>query len=162
MSKKFEEFGGWLKFFYFLCLLNIFTSVTMLFLLGGELFGEEGRPLMEILLEGVEIGITLYILYMIIQVVQVRKPDITEFIKDRLFIMFVVAVLYFLIHSLFTLPGAGWQMKNTVALAGSIQSMLWAAIWRTYFEKSERVKIYYKLEENEQNEDNFIQSDEKE
>ena len=149
MSEKYKQFGGWLKFFYFLCILNIFTSITMLFLLGIELFENKGRPVFEVLLEGIEIAITLYILYLIIQVIQIREPKAPEFIEDKLFIMFIVAVGYFILHSLFTLPGEGWTMKNTIALAGSVQSMIWAAIWRTYFEKSERVRIYYKLDEND-------------
>lgn len=149
MKEKFKEFGGWLKFFYFLCLLNMVTSITMIFILGGEIFQPEGRPFIEILLEGAQIGIILYILYLIINVIQKRNSAVPEYIEDKLYIMFIVAFLYFIIHAIFTLPGAGWQLKNTVALTGSIQSMLWAAIWRTYFEKSERVRIYYRLNNQE-------------
>ena len=149
MASKFEEFGGWLKFFYFLCLLNIVTSLTMLFMLGSEIFGETSRPIIEILLEGLEVGVTLYLLYLIIQVIQIRQPEIPEYIKDKLFLMFVVGIAYFAVHSLFTIPGKGWQMKNTMALAGSVQTMLWATIWRTYFERSERVDVYYHPQQDE-------------
>ena len=149
MASKFDEFGGWLKFFYFLCLLNIVTSLTMLFMLGGEIFGETSRPIIEIMLEALQVGVTLFLLYLIIQVIQIREPNVPEYIKDKLFLMFIVALAYFAVHSLLTIPGSGWQMKNTMALAGSVQSMLWATIWRTYFERSERVEVYYHPQQDE-------------
>jgi len=144
MKEKYKMFGGWLKFFYFLCIINIVSSSIMIVVLFKEMF-QGKKPPVEGILECAEIGITVYILTLIVRSIQIRNPNVPEFIKEKLYFIFAVAILYFFLNTIITIPGSGWQEKNTIALTGSIQTMIWAAIWRTYFEKSDRVQVYYKL-----------------
>ncbi len=91
--------------------------------------------------------ITLFLIR-IVRVVSLRNPETVTLISDYLYKMFLVAVGYFLLDTLITMlkNDWSWSLENTQALGAAIQTMLWCAIWRTYFARSRRVKAYYQIE----------------
>lgn len=143
MARPLNEFAGWLSFFQILILLNllfsVFTGVTLL----ESLFSDQDKLLT--LGETAQFIFIVYMLYRILKILRIPSPEIPEQIKQFLFNIFIVAALHFIYFTMVTMfvYGRPWAQINTVSFAAAVQTMLWTAIWRTYFERSKRVDAYY-------------------
>jgi len=146
MVKPLDEFGGWLRFFQIICYLNIIFSITVM-LMSLEMLLQEGQFINH-LLALAQLSLITFFLIRIVRIVTLRNPQTAALISDYLYRMFLVAVGYFLLNTLITMIKNNWtwSLENTQALAAALQTMLWCAIWRTYFARSRRVKAYYHLE----------------
>lgn len=143
MPRPLNEFAGWLRFFQILIMLNLMLSVFTGVTLFESLFSDQ-----ELLLtmgELAQFGFVVFMLYRILKIIQHPSPEVPKNIKQYLFNIFVVAGLHFVYYTAVTLfvYGQEWSQINTVSFAAAVQTMLWTAVWRTYFERSKRVNAYY-------------------
>lgn len=90
-------------------------------------------------------GAEIYILYQIVRIIEIPNPVIPEKITNFLYYLFIIAFVYFFIFTLSLLNQNAWKWteENTLILAGTVQTMLWCAVWRTYFIRSRRVETFY-------------------
>jgi hypothetical protein len=143
MARPLNEFAGWLSFFQIWILFNLLLSVFTCVILLESLFSDQDKLLT--LGETVQFIFIVYMLYRILKTLRIPSPEIPEQIKQFLFNIFIVAALHFIYFTVVTMfvYGRQWAQINTVSFAAAVQTMLWAAIWRTYFEKSKRVDAYF-------------------
>ncbi len=143
MIRPLNEFAGWLRFFQIIVFMNIVFSVFFGFTLFETLFRQPDKLLT--LGEIAQLGFILFMLYGILKIIQNQDAIIPEKIKENLFNIFLIAIIHLLFFTSVTLLvyGREWMQSNTIAFIGAFQTMVWTAFWRTYFEKSKRVKAYY-------------------
>ncbi len=143
MPRPLNEFAGWLRFFQILIMLNLLFSVFTGVMLFESLFVDQEKLLT--IGELAQFGFVVYMLYMILKIIQNPSPEVPEQIKQYLFNIFIVAGLHFVYFTVVSLMvyGHEWSQINTVSFAAAVQTMLWTAIWRTYFERSKRVNAFY-------------------
>ena len=143
MGKPLNEFAGWLRFFQFIVMMNLmmnaFSSVTLI----EALFREPDK----ILTIGamMQLVFVLYLMYQILRTIPVPTAEMPEKIKDNLFYMFIIAIVHMLFYTSVTILvfHREWGLENTLTFFGAVNLMVWSAFWRTYFERSKRVKAYY-------------------
>jgi uncharacterized membrane protein YidH (DUF202 family) len=148
MNRPLDEFSGWLRFFQIIVFFNLTLNIFMGFTLFGELFREPDKLLTSgALLQWVFI---LYMFYSILKILENRHISTPEQIKEHLFYIFMVSIAHFIFHTAVTLLvyKQEWSDENLITLVGTIQNMIWAALWHTYFEKSKRVKAYYNSDDH--------------
>ncbi len=143
MPRPLNEFAGWLRFFQILIMLNLLFSVFTGVTLFESLFSDQDKLLT--MGELAQFGFVVFMLYSILKIIQNPTPDVPEKIKQYLFNIFIVAGLHFVYFTMVTLfvYEREWAQINTISFAAAVQTMLWTAIWRTYFERSKRVNAYY-------------------
>ena len=143
MFRPLDEFAGWLRFFYFIVIMNI----AFHFVSGITLIEELIKQPDKILTLGTiaQWAFTISMFLIIIKIIQQRNPEVPENIKEYLFYIFVVAILHGLFYTVVTILifKREWSTENTMAFTSAVQNMIWATVWRSYFERSKRVKAYY-------------------
>jgi len=143
MGKPLNEFAGWLKFFQYLVILNLmmnaFSAVTLI-----EALIKDPDKILTIGAT-VQFGFVMYLLYQIVKNLPIPSPENPEKIKNNLFYMFVIAIVHMMFYTSVTMLifHREWGPDHTMALFGTVNLMVWSAFWRTYFERSKRVKAYY-------------------
>jgi hypothetical protein len=143
MFKPLDEFAGWLKFFQVIIFMNlVFNGVSSFTLIEALIKAPEKIVTLGQIFQ---LGVILFIFYSILKIIQYRDSFIPEKIKEYLFYIFILAIVHFVFYIAVTILvyKNEWTQTNTLSLFGANANMIWAAFWRTYFEKSKRVNAYY-------------------
>ncbi len=158
MLRPLNEFAGWLRFYQFIIGLNIIFTLVVILSNIEVIFTQDEKLIT--MLGIIQAGLSVFYLIKIILIIEKKGTEVPELIMEYLYMIFLIAIGYFLMHSLITLliMSRQWIYEdNTIAFAGSVQTMIWCVIWRTYFAKSKRVQSYY-IEHLEEKEDQQIQN----
>lgn len=150
MAKPLNEFGGWLRFFQIANIIGIvigfimvliFIAAFFLSLADGENFSNLDKATFIFIM--IEIPVFMYFTVRILQYLKIKSPDtpgnISKMIQYILILTIITGVIEFAVYLSF--HNASDQLFDTVK--GTIQSLISATIWLTYFKKSVRVKQHY-------------------
>ncbi|MBN2280993.1 MAG: hypothetical protein JXQ65_10465 [Candidatus Marinimicrobia bacterium] len=143
MGRPLNEFAGWLRFFQIVVLVNLMMNILTGVTLVESLFQEPDKILT--LGSLVQFGFVMFLLYKILKLLPIPLTKTPEKIKEYLFYMFILAIVHFVFFTSVTLLvfQRKWSLENNLAFFSAFNLMVWSAFWRTYFERSKRVRAYY-------------------
>ena len=154
MNKEYDKFGGWLLVLF---ILNAITSITYISDLTSLLQMRESYNMLAaayggminigfyalIVADGACLGLTIAMLLQFLKREPVSVKRIISILIGRVAIT-VIAVAIFSITISSSIPG--YSFMDAFDLTLLIPSIFWLLVWYLYFQKSERVKIYYRLD----------------
>lgn len=140
VDEKLLSFGGWLRFYQVINYLSIiftlliFAMVSVFYAMGEYAEGE----IFEALIAGIELLPDLVVSIMVLKILS--KPN--KFIPTR-----VVTLLTYYVGASLLMYGCVYYLFKTEVVVEKPTSfwasVIYYAIWSSYFRKSKRVKAYY-------------------
>lgn len=146
MEQNYERFGGWLLFFWLICLYNSFILTLNVFGYGQTLFLATGRNVVSdgiFAMENLIIGCLFFI--MVLKLIK-RNQENPGLAKRLLLINIILGGVYLLLNGV--ISPALFHYKpgfDNAELRNPFVMLLGSWIWMTYFHKSKRVRVYYRL-----------------
>ncbi len=154
MPKQFSEFGGWLRFFQVIQIISFVLGIVgILLLLVVNITNFEFKSFIDSFVTTVDIIITMYFTLNIIKILKKREKCTPDKVVNNLknIMLFSLAFLVIEIPLIFWVNDGAWTRYDSTSVRASLNTILHFVIWRSYFNKSKRVKGYYTNSEQELN-----------
>lgn len=152
MSKTFDQFGGWLKFFQICNYIGIVVGGLMtlyvILNIGKVLSKLDVMGSIVLILSLIYEFIIIILFYKMVDNIEERHPSVVEEINQYFKIIFVSTIILMVLNIflIFYIKSGTSNIFAKNILRTGMNNLVYCSIWMTYFKISKRVKEYYKID----------------
>jgi hypothetical protein len=137
---EYQTIGGWLRFYQVINWISLILIILVLLMTASfmilNLYAE--NELFEAMITSIELIPDLVLTFMTLRILKIREKDIpTRIVQYLSYYVGASLLMYGFVYYLFK---TGVVVEKPIGFWGTV---IYFAIWNSYFKKSERVGVYY-------------------